>query len=234
LAVVANSGAPRSAQITVAGIAVTVNQASNLLLVSAGGVVSDASYTAPVAPGSIAAIFGNFLLLAPVSDSSFPLSTSLAGLSFQFSGAPLAPLFYANFGQVNAQVPWELAGQSQTTITASNGSQTSTPEPVGLATYAPGIFTINGGGTGQGAILGANNNLADSTNAAIAGSTVVQIFCTGLGPVTNQPQTGAAAPTNPLARTTTQLTVMIGGAPAQVQFSGLAPGYVGLYKMIGK
>jgi trimeric autotransporter adhesin len=231
LIVAANSGPPHSVQISVAGIAVTVNQASNLLLVSAGGVVNDASYTAPVAPGSIAAIFGNFLLAAPVSDSSFPLSTSLDGLSFQFSGAPLAPLFYANFGQVNAQVPWELADQSQATITATNGSQTSTPEPVSIATYAPGIFTLIGGGTGQGAILGANNQLANSTNPAVAGSTVVQIFCTGLGPVTNQPQTGVAAPTEPLSQTTTPPRVMMGGAPAQVQFSGLAPGYVGLYQV---
>jgi trimeric autotransporter adhesin len=231
LVVTANSGAPRSAQISVAGIAVTVNQASNLLLVSAGGVVNDASYTAPVAPGSIVAIFGNFLLATPVSDSSSPLLSSLDGLSFQFSGAPLAPLFYANLGQVNAQVPWELAGQSQTTISTSNGSQTSTPVAVNLATYAPGIFAINGGGTGQGAILGANNNVANSANPAVAGTTVVQIYCTGLGPVSNQPATGAAASSSPLAQTTAQPTVTIGGATAQVQFSGLAPGYVGLYQV---
>ena len=108
LVVAANSGGPRSAQITVAGITVTVNQASNVLLVNPGGVVSAASYTAPVTAGSIAAIFGNFLLEAPVSVDSFPIPTTLAGLSFQFGGAPLAPLFYANVGQVNAQVPWEL------------------------------------------------------------------------------------------------------------------------------
>jgi len=34
---------------------------------------------------------------------------------------------------------------------------------------------------------------------------------------------------NPLSSTTTPATVTIGGAPAQVLFSGLAPGYVGLY-----
>jgi adhesin/invasin len=60
---------------------------------------------------------------------------------------------------------------------------------------------------------------------------VVQIFCTGFGPVTNQPATGAPAPGVPFAQTTAQPTVMIGGAPATVQFSGLTPGYAGLYQV---
>ena len=100
-----------------------------------------------------------------------------------------------------------------------------------LATYAPGIFAVNGGGTGQGAILDAANHLMDTTNPATAGSTVVQIYCTGLGPVSNQPATGAPAPGSPLAKTTTQPTVTIGGVQATVQFSGLAPDAVGLYQV---
>jgi uncharacterized protein (TIGR03437 family) len=232
LVAAANSGAPRSAQISVGGIAVTVSQASSVLLISTGGVGNGASYTGPAAPGSIAAIFGNFLLAAPVSGSGFPIPTSLGGLSFQFSGAPLAPLFYANLGQVNAQVPWELAGQSQTTISVSKSGQTSASQTVNLATYAPGIFAVNGGGTGQGATLDAANHLVDLTNPANAGSTVVQIYCTGLGPVTNQPATGAPSPESPLlAKTTTLPVVMIGGAQASVQFSGLTPDAVGLYQV---
>ena len=105
------------------------------------------------------------------------------------------------------------------------------PQAVNIATYAPGIFATNGGGRGQGAILDENDRLVDSTNPATAGNTVVQIYCTGLGPVTNQPSTGAPSPGNPLAETTTQPTVLIGGAPAQVQFSGLSPESVGLYQV---
>lgn len=231
LVIAANSGAPRSAPILVAGIAVSVNQASSVLLVAAGGVVNAASYTTPVVPGSIASIFGNFLLPAPVSLSSFPVPTNLGGLSFQFSGAPLAPLFYANLGQANGQVPWELAGQSQTTLTASFNGRTSAPQSVSLATYAPGIFAQNGAGTGQGSILDTNYRLVDATNPAIAGSTVLQIYCTGLGPVTNQPATGAPSPGNPLAQTTTLPTVTTGGATTNALFSGLAPGFVGLYQV---
>jgi uncharacterized protein (TIGR03437 family) len=230
LSVASNPGAFRTAQISVAGITVTVNQG---LLVNTGGVVNAASYAAPVAPGSIAAIFGNFLLASPVEVSSLPIPSSLGGLSFEFSGAPSPPLFYANYGQVNGQIPWELAGQSQATITATINGQTTTPQTVSLATYAPGIFSLNSEGSGPGAIQDSNYNLISSTNPAMAGSTVVLIYCTGLGPVTNQPATGAPAPSAPnaLAETTTKPTVTIGGIAADVQFSGLTPGDVGLYQV---
>jgi hypothetical protein len=77
--------------------------ASPALSVSAGGVVSTASYTAPVAPGSIASAFGNFLLTSSAAFTSFPAPTNLLGLSLQLGstlGTP-APLFFASVGQVN-------------------------------------------------------------------------------------------------------------------------------------
>ena len=202
------------------------------LSISPGGVVNDASYTAPVVPGSIAAAFGSFLLAAPVTDNNSHLLTSLSGLSLQFENGLPAPLFYAGAGQVNFQVPWELAGQSQTTLAAALNGASSTAQAVSLAALAPAIFSENAEGTGQGAILNSSYELADSTNPATAGSTYVLIFCTGLGAVTNQPANGSPAPGNPLSWTTTVPTVMIGGAPStDVSFYGLAPGYVGLYQV---
>ena len=233
LIVAPNSGPPRSAQISVSGISsVTVSQASTVLLVNTGGVVNAASFKGPVAAGSIVSIFGNFLLATPVAASSFPILDSLGGLSFQFAEAPLTPLFYANAGQANGQIPWELADQSQTNVMATVNGQTSSAQSVSLSAYAPGIFATNGGGTGQGAILDLNYHLVDSTNPTTAGN-YVQIFCTGLGPVTNQPATGAPA-SGALSTTTIQPLVKIGGAVADVQFSGLTPGFVGLYQVNAK
>jgi uncharacterized protein (TIGR03437 family) len=197
--------------------------------INPGGVVNAASYAAPVAPGSIVSVFGDFLLSAPLGATESPLPTSISGLSLQFGGV-LAPLFFASGGQVNIQVPWESAVQSQTTLTASLNNQTSAQMVVGLAAYAPAIFSTNAAGSGPGAITDASFRLVDSTNPATAGSTVVLIYCTGLGAVTNQPPTGWPAPSDPLARTI-EPTVTIGGVPATVQFSGLAPGYVGLYQV---
>jgi uncharacterized protein (TIGR03437 family) len=230
LVVAANSGPPRTAQISIADVAVSVNQSSNLLLVGSGGVVNAASYTTPVAPGSLAAVFGNFLLASPIPVTAFPIPTNLGGLSLQFASAPSAPLFFANSSQVNAQVPWELAGQSQPTVIAGMNGQTSAPQTASLAAYAPGIFTVNGAGSGPGAILDLNFHLISASNPTTAGA-FIQIYCTGLGPVSNQPATGGPSPLSPLASTPTWPIVTIGGAPATVQFSGLTPGYVGLYQV---
>ncbi len=59
----------------------------------------------------------------------------------------------------------------------------------------------------------------------------LSIFCAGLGDVTNRPATGAAALGNPLSTTIANPTVTIGEVPAAVSFSGLAPGFVGLYQV---
>jgi len=64
-----------------------------------------------------------------------------------------------------------------------------------------------------------------------AAGAVVEIYCTGLGAVTNQPGTGDAAPGAPYSLTRTTPTVKIGGVAAVLQYSGLAPGYVGLYQV---
>ncbi len=227
--VAANGGAARSVQIEVAGLGVTVRQASSVLEVSAGGVVNGASYQGSVAPGSIAAVFGNFLLGAPVMAASLPLPEDLGGLSFEMGGT--AGMFYASLFQANVQVPWEAAGRSAVTVSAALSGQRSAPQMVSVAEYAPGIFAVNGQGTGQGAILDGANRVVDASNPARAGVTVVQIFCTGLGPVTNRPATGEAAPGNPAAETTARPVVTIGGVAAEVRFSGLAPGMVGLYQV---
>ena len=58
------------------------------------------------------------------------------------------------------------------------------------------------------------------------------IYCTGLGPVTNRPGTGAVSPDPPnLATSITTPIVTIGGIQANVVFAGLSPGFVGLYQV---
>src|SRR5439155_22437573 len=59
----------------------------------------------------------------------------------------------------------------------------------------------------------------------------VSLYCTGLGNVRNRRNSGAASPSNPLADTLTTPIVTVGNVPASVSFSGLAPGFVGLYQV---
>ncbi|HLY18663.1 MAG TPA: hypothetical protein VKR61_15630, partial [Bryobacteraceae bacterium] len=199
--------------------------------INPGGAVNAAGYTAPLAPGSIAAVYGSFLLSSPAEASGAPLPKSLEGLSLQFSPNLAAPLFFASAGQVNLQVPWETTGQSAVSLTATLNGQAGAPQAVSIAPFAPGIFSANSQGTGQGAILNTSYQLVDASHPAIPGVTYVQIYCTGLGAVSHQPATGAASPVSPLAETPTMPEVTIGGVPATVIFSGLAPGFVGEYQV---
>jgi uncharacterized protein (TIGR03437 family) len=101
---------------------------------------------------------------------------------------------------------------------------------VSLATFAPGVFAVNA--QGQGAVVDAlSGQLISPINPAKAGATYISIYCTGLGPVSNQPATGTAASTSVLSETLTRPTVTIGGVTAAVPFSGLAPTFVGLYQV---
>jgi beta-glucosidase len=199
--------------------------------INSGGVVNAASSAAgaPVAPGSIVSVYGDFLLSAAFGAPAVPLPMSLGGLSLAFGTAD-APLFYASNGEVNLQIPWELSG-NQASLTASLSGQTSAPQTVHLAPFAPGIFTLNGQGTGAGAILDESYNLITASNPAAAGLTSILLYCTGLGAVSNPPPSGAAATGNPLSVTTTAPTVTIGGVSAPVAWSGLAPGSVGEYQV---
>ena len=236
LTVTASPGIARGAVISLAGLPVLVTQqpTETAPSVTAGGVVNAASFTAPVAPGSIASAFGNFLLSTTAGYTQSPLPTSLAGLSLTVNGGTAAPLYFVSGGQVNFQVPWELSGQAQTILAATLNNLAGAAQTVTLAPYAPAVFGINSQGSGQGAILDQSYRLVDSTNPAAAGSTYISIFCTGLGTVTNQPATGSPAAADPLSWTTTAPAVTIGGAavpPADVTYYGLAPGYVGLYQV---
>jgi uncharacterized protein (TIGR03437 family) len=200
--------------------------------IGAGGVVNDANYTAPVAPGSIAAVFGTFYLAAGSSDTELPLLSSLQNLSFEVNGGSEVPLYYVSSGQANIQVPWELAGQSTATLTPTLNGTAGAAQKVSLAAFAPAIFTLNSQGTGAGAILDSSYNLVDASNPAIAGTTTILIYCTGLGQVSaNQPATGAPASLTALAPTSTPATVTIGEVTEAASFAGLAPGFVGLYQV---
>ncbi|HZT31048.1 MAG TPA: S8 family serine peptidase [Bryobacteraceae bacterium] len=202
--------------------------------IAANGVVNAASFDAssPVAPGSYISIFGTGLSDTTDSTSSatLPLAIDYVNVSFDVPSANLSVpgrLIYVSPGQVNVQVPWELQGQSaaqvKVTIDYSAGTVVTTP----LANYSPALFET---ASGVAAALDAQNQVITASHPARRGETV-QLFANGLGPVTNQPASGAPAPASPLAQTTTLPMVTIGGQAAAVSFAGLAPGFAGLYQI---
>jgi len=121
-------------------------------------VVSAASGTAPVAPGSIVSIYGSNLATAGTSAGTLPLPTNLGGTTVTItdsSGATAAlPLFYAGPAQINAEIPQAAStGTATLAITVPGGAQTGS---VMLAAVAPGLFTANQSGKGVAAAQFAN------------------------------------------------------------------------------
>ena len=205
--------------------------------VTQNGIVNAASFEAnqPVAPGSYITIFGTSLsdftdFATLESNGALPLAIDSVIVSFDVPSAQIsvpAHLIYVSRSQVNVQVPWELQGQTsaqvKVTIDRSYGNVVTIP----LSDYAPAFFEAT---PGMVAALDAGNRVVGLTNPAGRGQ-AIQLFANGLGPVTNQPTSGDPAPSSPLAQTKSPATLTIGGQQASVTFSGLAPGFAGLFQI---
>lgn len=200
--------------------------------VGQGAVVNGASFASatPVAPGSLVTIFGSKLADGQAFASELPLPTNLGGSSIALAGRQ-APLLFASDGQVNAVIPYGTAVNAQQQLLVLHGSRVSIPQSVTLSAVAPGIFTADGSGKGQGTVfIGNGTTLANASHPAHSGNVVV-IFCTGLGEVTPAVPTGSPAPSAPPAKVVNDVKVSIGGVDAPVQFAGLTPGLVGVYQV---
>lgn len=205
-----------------------------------GGAVNSASFApgAAVAPGSIISIFGTDLAGDHDAASSLPLPSKLGGANLQLGGIAVPLIHAVPPYQIDAVVPWELEGQTTAMLDIVTSGLAGNRIPVKLATYAPGIFTGNSSGHGQGAVLINGTRLLASPISSLQyqgrpakRGEWLNIYCTGLGPVNNRPQTGTAAAAGTLTTTVVPASVKIGGVDAPVNFSGLAAGFVGLYQV---
>jgi uncharacterized protein (TIGR03437 family) len=139
-------------------------------------------------------------------------------------------LHFVSPNQVNVQIPWEFQGQPSVQMKVSVGLISSDVYTIPLATYSPGIFEFNDSGHQSAAVLDTNFAVVTQANPAKRGQ-AIQIYVNGLGPVDNQPPSGEPTAAQPFATTRVTPSVSIGGSPAQVLFSALAPGIVGLYQV---
>ncbi len=211
-----------------------VNQANNhasleaALAINAGGIVNAATFRQGIAPCSIISIFGTSMVDGTYAAQNVPLPTRLGNTMVTQNGTPI-PLFYASPTQINAQA---LCGNGSGTYTfnvINNGAQSNGVD-VGIPIYSPGIFTLNQGGTGAGAVLNASRNYELVTpERPIRPGEIAAVFGTGLGDVSPPIQSGEPASSNPL-RTVMSPTFADINGPARVMFSGLAPGFAGLYQ----
>jgi uncharacterized protein (TIGR03437 family) len=113
-------------------------------------------------------------------------------------------------------------------VVVSTNGMVAPAVAVKVTDTAPGVFTANQSGSGQGAILNQDNVTANSSAHPAPKGSVIVIYATGEGLLNPQPVTGSVTPGNGSAFITpkNQVQVMIGGQPATIQFAGEAPSLV--------
>ena len=210
----------------------TINNAVRMLQPGGFGltvtaVVNGASnQTGPVSPGEVIVIYGSGLGPAQVvsyqpTASGF-VPTSVSGTSVLLNGA-LVPVLYTSANQVAVVVPFSVAGPLAQLFVQYQG-QTSAPFNLSVATVTPGIFTLNGGGTGQAAAGNQDGSVNSASSPAKSGS-FVSLYITGAGQ-TNPGGTDGHLATVPLPLPLLPVTVTIGGKTATTNYAGASPGSV--------
>jgi uncharacterized protein (TIGR03437 family) len=186
-----------------------------------------------VAPGQLVSIYGVNLGGAggvqASLDSSGVIPSTLDGVTVTF-GDVAAPILYERADQINAQVPYEVAGLATVAVTIRRNGLTSAAFPVAVAASAPEIFTFLDGGD-RGIVFNQDGSINSADNPAARGQIIV-FYVSGEG-VTN-PALASGMPA-PLSASTPvpalPVSVQIGGAPAEVLFAGVAPGLAGVMQV---
>ena len=197
-------------------------------------VVNAASFLAGVSPGGLATVFGQNLtdVANIVVAGTNPFPTQLANVQVFVNNIP-APLFSIAYSggqdQISFQVPYETpVGPGAALIQVFDYGNDVLDIRTDSFTEDPGIFTYQG--SYAVAERGADGSLIGPNNPAYPGDVVV-LYTTGLGPLSLNLVDGVGAPSNPLAYTLDPYQVVVDGEPCKILFSGLAPGYVGLYQI---
>jgi uncharacterized protein (TIGR03437 family) len=183
----------------------------------------------------------NQTAIAPAT--SWP--TSMLNRQVVVNDQLLSPIYYLGSGQVNFQLPSNTpAGQQRIAVRTADTNELIAGGSVIAAAVAPGIFTLTQNGSGQGAVLNQDNTINGPGNPAAIGSTI-QIYGTGQGQVSPVVADGSPAPSQPTANTVAvnttnaqtcfatqpSMCVAIGSAFGNVTYSGLAPGFIGLWQI---
>lgn len=194
-------------------------------LVAISSVVNAASSVGgSVAPGETVSIYGADLapngVASAVPASAVALSTSAANTQVFFDGVP-APLTYLSGNQINAVVPYEVAGNNSTNIVVQTQGRRSAPLNVPVVPAAPGIF---------GAILNQDGSQNTPANPANVGDAIV-LFATGEGQ-TNPPGVTGMLATGPILPTPVlPVIVQVGGQTATLAYAGALPQGAGVMQI---
>jgi uncharacterized protein (TIGR03437 family) len=208
-----------------------------------GGLTDNLFY---LAPGAFATLypFNGLSVASGVTSSGVPYPATLAGLQVLVNGQP-SPVQYVSPGQINFIVPFEAptSGTAQVAVVNASTSQVLGSGSMTMNAAAPGFFILSpAAGTtpaaGQIAALDCNivngacaDNPVNGTAHPVNAGSIIELFLTGQGSglLPNAPPDGQGS--SGQVTTASQPVVYIGGSQGAVQYSGLAPGYPGLWQI---
>jgi uncharacterized protein (TIGR03437 family) len=231
---VADTGNSRVRMLSTAQTVVTPPTAPQLISVSLANAAS--LQAGPLAPGEIFSIFGQGIgpdtAAVGAFDASGTLSTTLAAVQVLFIGTPVnatpAPLFYVQSNQINAQVPYQMAGQPFAQMQVVYQGVTLASMQVPLAAANPALFTLSNG-AGNAVAVNQDGSINSDQNPAPQGSIVV-LYATGEGQTSPAGVTGQASAA-PFPLPVLPVSLTIGDIPANILFAGQAPGFVGVMQI---
>jgi uncharacterized protein (TIGR03437 family) len=182
-----------------------------------------------VSPGENVTMFGTglgpaTLTMGQVGQNGL-VATNIASTQVMFDSVA-APIIYVSATQTSVMVPYEVFGRPQTSVTITYQGVTSDPVVYNVVPVAPGIYTLNEAGSGQGAILNQDGHTVNGPNTPAAKGSIIALYMTGEGPTAPQGVDGAIAPSNGslLKHPQATVTATIGGIPATISYAGSAPG----------
>ena len=218
--------------------------------ISAGGVVpaTGTPLVSRISPNAIISVFGHEFAgtrtLNPVIDADGGIAVNLAATCLEIGGKR-APLFIVTPGQINAQVPHDLApGEAALTVTRGCGTaneQRSAAASATVAAVSPAFFNLVNNADGRNplvalhgggpALIGAPGLLPGAEFTPAAPGEVVTLYGTGFGPT--EPAIAAGRIPGAAANLTNAVAFTVGGIavpPQDVLYAGASPCCAGLYQ----
>lgn len=210
--------------------------------VPSAGVVNVGSYTASAAPNSLISIFGQNLADSAAAAAT-PLPLTLGGTCVTLNNSPI-PLLMTSAGQINAQIPPELAaGRYSLLVRSIDRKITSQAVQVTVARYAPAVLADST--TKRAYVFRPNGEPVTLQRPAKRDEPLV-LYAVGLGNPKGGVRltSGTPAPSDKLAETD-DIELYFKKVESEadktrgfrvqeemiVDWSGLVPGYVGLYQI---
>jgi uncharacterized protein (TIGR03437 family) len=162
-----------------------------------------------VAPGEIVDLFpsgaGPSRMVPWGLQGNMNAATSLGETRVLFDGVAV-PIIYAKSGHVSTFVPYEVEGKTATEVVVEYQGRRSSAATLAVVSQAPAVFTLDGSGRGQAAMLNDTGCCNSVRNPAVRGS-LASLYATGEGRLE-----GGKIPRG--------VAVTVGGVPARIYWVG--------------